>query len=157
MRARLLSLVLLVSSAGCAEVGGELYIEGGNGPRLVFAPTDCADGDPMGFFGVELRDDSGGLLEFFRNEDEPAVTFFDPGGTAFELGPRDCDFFEGSLTRKYNRVTGDGRVHGDLTLDCVTADLRPVHGFLSFGKCDVYADDDDDWDDDDFWDDDDGF
>lgn len=141
---------------GCADpVNGELYIEQEHGRALVFAPNDCADGEPLGYFGVEMKDDRGRILEFFRDGEEPALVYFSRGGDAFELGPAQCEHFEGSITRKYNRVTNNGRVHGDLSIECTMLDGRRVEGSLSFEKCDQYDEDEEhDCDDDDWWNDD---
>ncbi|MEM7152349.1 MAG: hypothetical protein AAF799_05870 [Myxococcota bacterium] len=124
--------------------------------QIEYAPGECFNGAYHGFFGVEMRDGSDRVLEFFRNGQEPRIAFYAPGFAAFELGPSDCSSFAGELHR------GD-EVWGNVRLDCEAPSGWSVWGELSFEGCELPVeedcDDDDDWDDDDDddwdWDDDD--
>lgn len=160
--ARFVPLLAALGSGACGlHVEGALYIDTGSYRTIEYVPRDCADGDHFGFFGVQLRDDEGRILDFFRKGRAPGVAFYTPhgvGGEAFELGPADCEVLAGSLTRQHNRTTGVGRVEGDLDLDCEAPNGWTLQGTLAFERCaDLESDEDeedvqdDDDDDEDVW------
>lgn len=112
-----------------------MSIEGENGREVTYHPFYCYDGDYYGYFGIELRDCEDRSLGFFRDGDQPKVTFHYPGFTAFELGRADCEQLEGELHRESGRHSGYGKVRGFLEVDCVAPNGQIVRGSISFENC----------------------
>lgn len=141
-------LLALFGSGACGTpVQGELFIETHEGRTIEYAPRECADGNHLGYFGVELRDDDDRILEFFRNGDEPGLAFYAPGDAAFELGPLDCEQLAGELHRESPVNIESGTVRGNLEVDCEAPNGWKIRGSLSFEQCDA-PDSEEDCDDD---------
>ncbi len=138
--------LVLLGLAACADpVQGELRISNAGGSELHLAPQECFDGAPLGFLGVQLRDDDR-TVEFFDDGGQPALIVHIPGDVAFELIPADCATFAGALDREFNRRTDVGKVSGDVTVDCTSLDGWSVQGELSFEEC--WAEEEEECDDD---------
>lgn len=141
---RWLGLVPLVGLMACSDpVSGQVNLVTDRGVTLNFAPTECADGNDRGFFGVELTDDDHQVLDFFRREGAPVVLFFSPGVGAFELDEDDCEFLDGNLLRNFNSTTDNGKMQGSFEMVCTTPRGWHVEGSLSFENCRAPSDDDD--------------
>lgn len=137
-------VLALTGLGGCADpVNGELVLEHVDGRSLVYAPTQCHDGNQRGYFGTELRDEDDRILEFRRSGSEPTLSYYAPGIGAFEVDPSLCERFEGELMRRFNRVTDNGYTYGDLTVECESAGGWRIAGTVSFDDCGPPPSDDD--------------
>ncbi len=112
-----------------------MSIEGEDGREVIYHPSYCYDGDYYDYFGVEFRDCEDRSLGFFRDGDQPKVTFHYPGFTAFELVRADCEQLEGELHRESRGGYESGKVRGHLEIDCVAPNGQRVQGSLSFENC----------------------
>lgn len=120
----LLSLLLL---AGCsAKFTANLTVGG-----KPFQPVSCRSGEPSGFAGVDLTDDTGTRLRLVALPSGQADAFVFPGGADLgtELGP--CGPM--SLERKSSRINGVYNVTGKATLSC--KGKTDVSGTVEFDNC----------------------
>ena len=138
-----LVLALLGSGACGTTVDGELIIDTGEGRTIEYSPVRCADGQHFGYFGVELRDDDGRILEFFRDDDRPGLAFYAPGEAAFEVGPDECEQLGGEIHRDTVNGREHGMVRGNLALDCTAPNGWMMRGAVSFEQCQGPEDDED--------------
>lgn len=120
----ILPLLLL---AGCsAKITSTLMV--GSKP---FQPTSCRSGQPNGFGGVDLVDDSGTRLRLVSLPNGQANAFVFPSGANLgtELGA--CGPL--MLERQSSRINGVYNVRGTATLSCKGKML--VAGSVQFENC----------------------
>ena len=143
-------LVAVVLAAGCSDpISGELEIELHDGRMVEFAPCDCASGEPLEFFGVDLWDHDDRFLRAVHFPiDGPALLYFEPGQSTetFRIHPEDCRHFSGELERTDTETNGVWEMRGEFDLDCTAPSGEELRGRIEFGGC---ADFDNDYSDDD--------
>ena len=132
-------VVALVLASGCSDpVSGELEIGWRDGAVETFAPCDCASGEPLEFFGVDLWDDDDRFLRIVHFPiDGPALLYSEPGADieSFRIHPEDCRDFEGELERTDTETNGVWEMRGSMTLDCTSPTGDDLVGHLEFRGC----------------------
>lgn len=136
---RLCLLSVLVSLTGCKDsVDGELLVTRVDGSVFAFEPNDCASGEPLEFFGVDMWDGSDNVLRFMHfPEDGPVLVFMpdDAPDASFDVVPDACREFGGELKRTNSQTNGVWEMRGDITLDCDAPSGERVEGWLEFEDC----------------------
>ncbi len=132
--------VVVLLGTGCAEpVRGTLAVHARSGQAYDFEPDECLDGGEFGYWGVQLRDDDGRVVDVFKRDDVPHAIVYAPGRLGFELTLDQCTVFEGRMTRR--TVNGHAEMGGDLTIDCLDSEGNALAGDVSFTDCDCEDDD----------------
>lgn len=128
-----------MSCVGCgAQIGGELIVAHDRGSEEVFDPVECASGEPLLFFGVDLWGEGDQRLRFLHEPaDGPAVILFARGSDVVlaTYTPRDCDVFDGELERTDEQINDIWALEGFLRLECAPDDAPAVWGEISFERC----------------------
>ena len=146
MRGSVGVLVVLMFCGACQEpVHGDMDVRSASGDAYTFTPTECFDGGELGYWGVQLRDDDGRVVDVFERADVPHAIVYAPGRVAFELNLESCEVFEGRLKRRV--VNGSGTMRGEFTIECSGPAGQALAGEVSFEDCadghDEQPDDDD--------------
>ena len=136
---RLALVSVLFGLVGCKDtVDGELLVTRADGSSFTFEPNDCASGEPLEFFGVDLWDDDDRFLRFMHYPDEGPVLVLTPPGTTvpeLEVVPDSCREFSGELKRTNTQTNGVWEMRGDITLDCDGPSGERIEGWLEFDDC----------------------
>lgn len=149
MRGSVGCLVLLMFCGACEDpVRGAIDVRSAAGDAYTFTPTECLDGGELGYWGVQLRDEDGRVVDVFERADVPHAIVYAPGRVAFELNLESCEVFEGRLKRR--SVNGHGTMRGNFSLECAGPAGQGLAGDVTFEDCGAGDDDDDGFEDDGF-------
>lgn len=133
-----LLIVVVAAAAACsADVEGSLHVETTTVTRS-FAPTECASGEPLEFFGVDLWDDGDRMLRIVHEPAAgPYLAYFESQSSEAEVVvlPEDCERFDGELKRTDVEINGVWAMRGSLGIDCRTPDGDVLRGEVQFEDC----------------------
>ncbi len=137
MKRVIVGLFVVLASCSNPGLGGELEVQSGAETPRVIAPKQCASGEPLLFFGVDMWTDAGWDVRFLHDPIEgPAVLVDSPGEDAWVIHPEHCEHFRGELRR---RDPGEdetvGVMYGHLELRCALEGDTTVEGSLHFDRC----------------------
>ncbi|MEZ4380673.1 MAG: hypothetical protein R3A79_04970 [Nannocystaceae bacterium] len=123
----------IMRSEIATEVDGELAASGAVGEWVMRAPT-CLSGEPLGFYGVELRDPAVPFTVRLVHEpgSEPLVSVEAQGGDGrtTALGGERCATLEVTITPTDKRLGRVSLVDGAATIDC-----EGLRGAVAFTSC----------------------